>query len=65
MGSFLWVSRNDRAELPGVASGTGEADRVKKATQAIKVLSRVQFDWQIVVGKWNPEHPPFLVSDRE
>lgn len=65
MGSFLWVSRNDRVELPGIASGTGEADRVKKATQAIKVLSRVQFDWQIVVGKWNPEHPPLLVSDRE
>lgn len=36
MGSFLWVSRNDRAELLGIASGTGEVDRVKKATQAIK-----------------------------
>lgn len=66
MVSFFWGSRNDRAELPGVASGTGEVDRVKeKATQAIKVLSKVQFDWQIVVEKWNPEHPPLPVSDRE
>lgn len=51
-------SGNDRAELLGVASGTAEVDRVKKATQAIKVLSKVQSDWQIVVEKWDPEHPP-------
>lgn len=49
MGSLFWVSRSDRAELHGIASGTGE-DRVKeKATQAMKVLSIVEFDWQIVV----------------
>lgn len=48
---MFWVSRNDRAELRGIAAGgTAEEDRVKeKATQAMKVLSKVQFDWQIVV----------------
>lgn len=47
---MFWVSRNDRAELHGTAGGTVEEDRVKKkATQAMKVLSKVQFDWQIVV----------------
>lgn len=29
--------------------GTAEEDRVKKATRAMKVLFKVQFDWQIVV----------------
>lgn len=66
MVSFFWASRNDRAGLPGIAAGTGEADRVKeKATQAIKVLFKVQSDGQIVVEQWNPEHPPLPVSDRE
>lgn len=51
MVSLFWVSRNDRAELHGFAAGGAvEEDRVKeKATQAMKVLSKVQFDWQIVV----------------
>lgn len=49
MVSLFWVSRNDRAELHRTAGGTVEEDRVKKATQAMKVLSKVQFDWQIVV----------------
>lgn len=43
MVSLFWVSRNDRAELCGIAAGgTAEEDRVKeKATQAMKVLSKV------------------------
>lgn len=50
MVSLFWVGKNDRAELHGTAGGTVEEDRVKKkATQAMKVLSKVQFDWQIVV----------------
>lgn len=48
-GFLFGVSRHDRAELHGIAGGTAEEDRVKKATQAMKVLSKVQFDWQIVV----------------
>lgn len=50
MVSLFWVSRNDRAELHGIAGGTVEDDRLKeKATQAMMALSKVQFDWQIVV----------------
>lgn len=49
MVSLFWVSRNDRAKKHGIAGSTAEEDRVKKATQAMKVLSKVQFDWQIVV----------------
>lgn len=49
MVSLFWVSRNDRAELHGIAGGTVE-DRLKeKAAQAMMALSKVQFDWQIVV----------------
>lgn len=50
MVSLFWVSRNDRAELHGIAGGTVEEDRLKeKASQAMMALSKVQFDWQIVV----------------
>lgn len=50
MVSLFWVSRNDRAELHGIAGGTVEEDRLKeKAAQAMMALSKVQFDWQIVV----------------
>lgn len=48
--SLFWVSRNDRAELHGIAGGTVEEDRLKeKAARAMMALSKVQFDWQIVV----------------
>lgn len=50
MDSLFWVSRNDRAELHGMASDTVEEDRLKvKAAWAMTALSKGWFDWQIVV----------------
>lgn len=49
MDSLFWVSRNDRAELHGMAGGTVEGRLKVKAAWAMTALSKGRFDWQIVV----------------
>lgn len=49
MDSLFWVSRNDRAELHGMAGDTGGGQAQGEGHMGMTALSKGPFDWQIVV----------------